>query len=286
MSALSFLLATILSICCDSSQDGSTCILSNATAEAMDSTHSRGELNRTNEILFFANICAPNEDLTKHGFVDTTAMDQMETHALRTADNNNNPNAFRRKRKKTNQGMMAMQRKENDTGHVDECMADGVCIKETNKRSKLFVSSPSMTIITPSSIKPASARSTSTSSLCFNCNVKFPAALRFLPKTYCSDEVVKHGTGFATKARHIDRHYTQNRDTTFITNISLPHAAEHEWRLSSIGVVVEWIDTMINNLIGRKRSSDFHTVSFPLFAFTEVRQKDADAFKSASPYHV
>eukprot|EP01083_Nonionella_stella_P196043 721617_1 len=181
---------------------------------------------------------------------------------------------------------MAMQRKENDTGHVDECMADGVCIKETNKRSKLFVSSPSMTIITPSSIKPASARSTSTSSLCFNCNVKFPAALRFLPKTYCSDEVVKHGTGFATKARHIDRHYTQNRDTTFITNISLPHAAEHEWRLSSIGVVVEWIDTMINNLIGRKRSSDFHTVSFPLFAFTEVRQKDADAFKSASPYHV
>eukprot|EP01084_Bolivina_argentea_P320648 556386_1 len=121
---------------------------------------------------------------------------------------------------------------------------------------------------------------TNTYSLCSCCTVKFSAEL-----TYFTGEYV-NGTGLTTNARHIDGHYTQNRDTTFITSRSLVHAAEYESRLASIGVV----DTMISNLIARTRSSDSCTVSLSPI---KVRQKDADAFKIAfesqisykTPYH-
>eukprot|EP01083_Nonionella_stella_P024670 68018_1 len=76
MSALSFLF-TIFCICRVPSQDGSAFILSNvphdtttnstrnASAEAMYSTHSRCELNRTNDTLFFANTCVPNQGIIR-----------------------------------------------------------------------------------------------------------------------------------------------------------------------------------------------------------------------------
>eukprot|EP01083_Nonionella_stella_P317443 1155920_1 len=206
---------------------------------------------------------------------------------------------------------MAMQRKVSGTCHVDQGR-----IKVRKERSQIFiatVSPPSATIITPSSIKPASVRSTPikketarrysrqtsflselpsatcTPSLCLNCSVKFSAELKFFSnelKTHFSDEVV-NGTDFTTKARHIAGNYTQNKDAvSFITNRLLVHAAEYESRLASIGVVVEgeWIDTMRNNSIGRKISSDSRTVSLSPITFIDSLQKDADAFNIAPPY--
>eukprot|EP01083_Nonionella_stella_P085839 238132_1 len=234
----------------------------NAQAEAMDSTHLRGEINQINQTLSYPNACASDE----YAIPSNEAINRIETRAPHTADNNVNPNAllmmtFKRKRKKTNQGMMAMQTiaKMSDICHVDQGRIKGR--KERNQVFRTTASSPSTTIITPSSIKPDSVRSTAitkemcallsssvtnTYSLCFCCTVKFSAEL-----TYFTGEYV-NGTGLTTNARHIDGHYTQNRDTTFITSRSLVHAAEYESRLASIGVV----DTMISNLIARTRSSD------------------------------
>eukprot|EP01083_Nonionella_stella_P005298 15322_1 len=165
-----------------------------------------------------------------------TAMNQIETHAPHTGDNNINPNAL--------------------------------AIKVRKERSQMFitaVSSPSTTIITPPSIKPASLSSSATSkhSLCLNCNVEFSDESKFFSKelkNYFSDKNV-NGTGFTTNARNIDGHYTQNRDTaTFITNRSFVHAAEHELRLLSLRVVVE----------ARKISSDSRTDSLLPITLIEI----------------
>eukprot|EP01083_Nonionella_stella_P090471 252732_1 len=83
--------------------------------------------------------------------------------------------------------------------------------------------------------------------LCFRCNVKRSAELKFLAYFINGENV--NGNDFATNARHIDRHHTQNR--------SVVHAAEYA------------IDAMMNN--------DCHTV--PLI---EVFRKEADASKIAS----
>eukprot|EP01083_Nonionella_stella_P196042 721614_1 len=83
--------------------------------------------------------------------------------------------------------------------------------------------------------------------LCFRCNVKRSAELKFLAYFINGENV--NGNDFATNARHIDRHHTQNR--------SVVHAAEYV------------IDAMMNN--------DCHTV--PLI---EVLRKDDGASKIAS----
>eukprot|EP01083_Nonionella_stella_P163352 537397_1 len=113
MRSLAFLLATIFSICSDLSQDGRT-LISNK------STHLRGAINQINKALSSHNTCASDEC----AIPSSEAMDQIDTRAPHIADNNMNPNAllmrtFKRKRKKTNQCMMAMQRKVGETCHVD-----------------------------------------------------------------------------------------------------------------------------------------------------------------------
>eukprot|EP01083_Nonionella_stella_P287882 980011_1 len=295
----------------------------NAPPEAMESTHLRGESNQTNETLSFPNTYTSNEG-TIRPTANAIVLNTFECNRIQsTAFHESTLNRCCRQEltkhafvsitaiKKTNQGMMAMQRKVSGTCHVDQGR-----IKVRKERSQIFiatVSPPSATIITPSSIKPASVRSTPikketarrysrqtsflselpsatcTPSLCLNCSVKFSAELKFFSnelKTHFSDEVV-NGTDFTTKARHIAGNYTQNKDAvSFITNRLLVHAAEYESRLASIGVVVEgeWIDTMRNNSIGRKISSDSRTVSLSPITFIDSLQKDADAFNIAPPY--
>eukprot|EP01083_Nonionella_stella_P085837 238125_1 len=289
----------------------------------MESTHLRGESNQTNETLSFPNTYTSNEG-TIRPTANAIVLNTFECNRIQsTAFHESTLNRCCRQEltkhafvsitaiKKTNQGMMAMQRKVSGTCHVDQGR-----IKVRKERSQIFiatVSPPSATIITPSSIKPASVRSTPikketarrysrqtsflselpsatcTPSLCLNCSVKFSAELKFFSnelKTHFSDEVV-NGTDFTTKARHIAGNYTQNKDAvSFITNRLLVHAAEYESRLASIGVVVEgeWIDTMRNNSIGRKISSDSRTVSLSPITFIDSLQKDADAFNIAPPY--
>eukprot|EP01083_Nonionella_stella_P298274 1012591_1 len=175
-----FLLAAAFSTCSDSSPDGCAFIRNNVSHDTVPDLQ---QYSATNSTHYAHAEATDSTDLR-------ATMDEIETPA-------DNDTTFKGKRKKTNQGIMAMQRW-HGTCHVNQGIADEVCIKMRNKTSQIFIttnlSSPSTPIITQTSIKSGSACSTaiqkekarlcsgqisflrelwSTHSLCLNSNVKF-----------------------------------------------------------------------------------------------------------------